>query len=60
MRKFNVICHYPTTEKGIQELKDRVSMEHANAVLRYVERNEIPNEILQRAIESVENEMKYE
>ena len=38
----NIIVHYPTTEEGWRELRRRMAIFHADAVLNYVQKLNCP------------------
>ena len=39
----NIVMHYPTTEEGKRELAERVAEVHADFVLNYVRKLQIPS-----------------
>ncbi len=59
-----VVVHYPTTEKGKQELADRVAGVHADFVLQYVRKLQCPSnqkeQLIDAVIESAKEKQRQE
>ena len=58
----NIIVHYPTTEEGWRELRRRMAIVHADAVLNYVQKLNCPTwqkiKLIDAIIEDAKKEAK--
>ena len=58
----NIIVHYPTTEEGWRELRRRMAIVHADAVLNYVQNLNCPTwqkiKLIDAIIEDAKKEAK--
>lgn len=58
----NIIVHYPTTEEGWRELRRRMAIVHADAVLNSVQKLNCPtwqkNKLIDAIIEDAKKEVK--
>lgn len=59
-----VVVHYPTTEEGKRELAERVAEVHADFVLNYVRKLQIPSwqkeKLIDAVIKSAKERLKNE
>ena len=60
----NIIVHYPTTEEGWRELRRRMAIVHADAVLNSVQKLNCPTwqkiKLVEAIIEDAKKEIKSE
>ena len=60
----NLIVHYPTTEEGWRELRRRMAIVHADAVLNSVQKLNCPNwqkiKLVEAIIEDAKKEIESE
>lgn len=49
----NIVMHYPTTEEGKRELAERVAEVHADFVLNYVRKLQIPSWQKEKLVDAV-------
>lgn len=56
----NIIVHYPTTEEGWRELRRRMAIVHADAVLNYVQKLNCPTWQKIKLIDAIIEDAKKE